>query len=141
MIFRWTLGYSCFLSGRDEQSGALRPGVRRERDDPDAANSRLRQHPIQVIVREAEPHVAHLLPVAFAVVRQHVADDDAATGLERARHVGDGFGRFRHMVQHQHHGGDVEPIIVDRQRFELAAAQIDVVEAGQPSLGGLQHRP
>ena len=38
--------------------------------------------------RKPEPDVAHLLPVAVAIVRQHVDDDDAAAGLEHARHLG-----------------------------------------------------
>ena len=36
---------------------------------------------------------------------------------------------FGHVVQHQHQRRRVEPRVVDRQRFELAPAQIDVVEA------------
>ena len=52
----------------------------------------------------------------------------AAARLEHARHFGERARRLRHVVQHQHQRRRVEPRIVDRQRLELAAAQVDVVE-------------
>ena len=98
------------------------------------------EHPVQVIVREPEPDVTHLLPVALAVVRQHVGDDDPAARFQRPCHVGDGLPRFGHMMQHEHHRRHVEPVVVDRQRLEIAPPEIDVVETGESPLGGLQHR-
>ena len=47
-----------------------------------AGRSRIRSKPasfssrLHVVVGEPEPHVAHLLPVALAIVRQHVDDDE-----------------------------------------------------------------
>ena len=64
----------------------------------------------------------------------------AAARLEHARDFGERARRLRHVVQHQHQRRGVEPRVVDRQRFELAAAQIDVVEPVQPLLRRLQHR-
>ena len=38
-----------------------------------------------LILREPEPDVAHLLAVALAIVRQHVDDEHAAARLQHAR--------------------------------------------------------
>ena len=62
-------------SGCDEQPRALRSRIRRQRDDPDVVEPALVEHSPHVLVGEAEPHVAHLLPVALAIVRQHVDDE------------------------------------------------------------------
>ena len=43
-------------------------------------------------------------------------------------------------MEHEHQRRRVEPRIVDRQRFELAAAQLDVVERLQPLARRLEHR-
>ena len=48
-------------------------------------------------------------------------------------------GRIRHVVEHQHQRGDVEPRIVDRQRLELAAAEIDIVGGADARARRLQH--
>ena len=60
--------------------------------------------------------------------------------FEDARHFGERALRLRHVVQHEHQRRRIEPRIVDRQRFELAAPQVDVVEPVQALLRGLQHR-
>ena len=65
---------------------------------------------------------------------------DAAARLQHARHFGERLLRLRHVVQHQHQRRHVEPFVVDRQRLELAAPKVDVVEARQTPLRGLQHR-
>ena len=43
-------------------------------------------------------------------------------------------------MQHEHQRRRVQPAVVDRQRLELAAAQVDVVESLQPFARRLQHR-
>ena len=75
--------------------------------------------------------MAHLLPVVLAIVRQHVDNEQAAARLEDARDLGQRLLRLRHVMQHQHQRRRVEPGIVDRQRLELAAPEIDVVESVQ----------
>ena len=52
----------------------------------------------------------------------------AAARLEHARHFGQRARRLGHVVQHQHQRRGVEPRVVDRQRLELAAPHLDVVE-------------
>jgi hypothetical protein len=42
-------------------------------------------------------------------------------------------------MQHEHHHGRVEPAIVDGERFELAAAKVDVVELLEASASALEH--
>src|SRR6266542_4948584 len=91
-----------FLSCRDEQSRSLRTRVWRQRNDTDALESCVIQHPGDVILRESEPDVAHLLTVALSIVGQHVGDDQAATRLQHARHLGQRERRVGQMVQHQH---------------------------------------
>ena len=76
----------------------------------------------------------HLLAVALAIVRQHVDDDGAPARLEHARDLGERALRLRHVVQHQHQRRGIEPGVVDRQRLELAAPKLDVVEPVQPPL-------
>ena len=63
-----------------------------------------------------------------------------AARLEHPRDFGERALGLRHVVEHQHQRRRIEPRIVDRQRFELAAAQIDVVESLQPLPRRLQHR-
>ena len=53
-----------------------------------------------MLVAEPEPHVAHLLTVALAVVRQHVDDDHAAARLQDARDFGERALWLRQVVQH-----------------------------------------
>ena len=65
--------------------------------------------------------MAHLLTVALAVVREHVHDEHAAAGLQHAGDLGERVRRLGHVVQHEHQRGRIEPLVVDRQGFELAA--------------------
>ena len=83
--------------------------------------------------------MAHLLAVVLALVRQHVDDEQAAAGLEHARGLGERRGRRRQMVQHEHHRRGVERRVVDRQRLELAAAQLDVGQLRSARARGGQH--
>jgi hypothetical protein len=47
---------------------------------------------------------------------------------------------LRYVMQHEHQRRRIEPPVVDRQRFELAAPEIDVVELLQALLRRLEHR-
>ena len=126
-------------AGRREEPGTLRLGIGYERHNSDIGEAGVGHQPPQVFVSEAEPHVAHLLPVALAFVRQHVDQQKAAARLEDARHFLQRHGRIRHVMEHQHQRGDVEPRIVDRQRLELAAAEIDIVGGADARARRLQH--
>ena len=79
-----------------------------------------------LLVAEPEPDVAHLLPVLLAIVRQHVADQQPPAGLQHARGFAQRGRRVRHVVQHEQQRGGVELAVVDRQRLELAAPDVDV---------------
>ena len=54
----------------------------------------------------------HLLVVALAVVRQHVDDERAAAGFERAGGLGERAPRLGHVVQHEHQHRRIQPGIV-----------------------------
>ena len=52
--------------------------------------------PPDVFIRKTEPGMTHLLAIAFAVVRQHVDNQQPAARLEHARHFDQralGFGK------------------------------------------------
>ena len=83
--------------------------------------------------------MAHLRLVLGAIVRQHVDDEDAAARLQHARRLGQRPRRIRQVVQHQRQHRDVELAVVDRQRFERAAADVDVGDVGKPGPRRLQH--
>src|SRR5438093_798457 len=80
-VFSWL---HLFLSSCHKQPGALRVSVRRKRDDSGIHEACIVQHTPYVIVGKAEPDVTHLLTVALAIVREHVDDNRATAGLERA---------------------------------------------------------
>ena len=72
-------------SRRDEQPRSFGARVGRKRYEPRAAEPARGEQPRDVIFSEAEPHVAHLLPVALAIVRQHVDEHEATARLEDPR--------------------------------------------------------
>ncbi len=84
--------------------------------------------------------MAHLLTVVLAIVRQHVDDDQPSARLEHARDFIERASRIRDMVEHQHDGRRIQPRVINGQRLEIAAPEIDVVESVQAPLGCLQHR-
>ena len=83
--------------------------------------------------------MAHLLPIAFAVVRQHVDDQQPAPRLQHTRHLGEGLPRFGQVMQHERQRRRIQARIVDRQRFEIAAPELHILEPLQTLPGGLQH--
>ena len=93
-----------------------------------------------VIVREAEPDVAHLLPVALAIVRQHVDDDDAAARLEHARDLGQ---RARPAPARDAARASASPRrAAPRRSAALRARRAGARRCRAPgaAFGGLQHR-
>src|ERR1700674_5063764 len=112
----------------DEQSRALRPGIGRQGNDPNVLEAGPGQQSLHMLLAEPEPHVAHLLPIVLAIVRLHVDEDHAAAGLQDARHLGERALRLGHVMEHQHQRRRVEPRIVYRQRLEISAPEVDVVE-------------
>ena len=80
------------------------------------------------VLGEPEPDVAHLLAVALAIVRQHVHEHQRPPGLRtRATSASACAGSGTWCSTSIERRG-IEPRIVDRQRLELAAAELDVVE-------------
>ncbi len=88
---------------------------------------------------EAEPHVSHLLLVVTAIVGQHVHDEHAAARRSDARGFRDGAPGIGHVMQHERQHGDVELLVVHRQRFERAAPHLHVGHRGQVGPRGRQH--
>src|SRR5580765_4159902 len=63
--------YLCSRSRRYEKPRAFRGGVFRHCVNLHVRKSRVRQQAAHVFVGKPEPHVAHLLAVVFAFVREH----------------------------------------------------------------------
>ena len=87
---------NCLSRCSRKQRGALCLGISRQQSRPDIAESRIRQELSDLLLREPEPHVAHLLLILLPLVRQHIHDQHAPAGRstrpdfrERAR-PGDG---------------------------------------------------
>jgi hypothetical protein len=81
----------------------------------------------------------HLLPILFPVVRKHVADEQAPSGHQNSRGLLQRGTRVRHVMEHEQERRCVERVVVERQRLELAAADVDVGEVPEPSSCRLQH--
>src|SRR5436309_740475 len=73
-----------------KQSWTLRPLVRGQGDDSTVLETRLRQEVTGVLLAEPEPDMAHLLTIAFAIMRQHVHQQEAAARLQDPRDLGGG---------------------------------------------------
>ena len=84
--------------------------------------------------------MAHLLLVLLAVVRLHVDDEEPPARPQHAAGLGERERRLGDVVQDEDAGRGVERAVVDRQRLEPAAPQIDVGVAAQTPARGLQHR-
>ena len=60
--------------------------------------------------------------------------------LQHTSDVGERAIRLGQVVQHQRERRGIEPAVVNRQRLEVAASELDVLETLQPLLRCLQHR-
>ena len=58
----------------------------------------------------------------------------------RMRDIRAGPARDRRVGEHEDQHGGVARAALDRQRFEIALAEIDVGELVEPLAGGLEHR-
>ena len=83
--------------------------------------------------------MSHLVLVLFAVVRQHVDHQHPAARLEHAVHFGQRAHGLRDVMQDQRQHRHIQLPIVDRQRFHVAAPNIDVSHALQSAPCGLHH--
>ena len=83
--------------------------------------------------------MSHLLAVGFAVVRQHVTDQESTSKSKNARRLGEGFGGIRQVVQNEEQRRSVERSILNRQRLELAAPDVDVGEIADALSRRVEH--
>ena len=94
-----------------------------------------------ISTRGKQPGLDHLGHFFWQRLKQRqIGYCNTPTGLENARGFLQCLLWLRDVMEHQHQHRDVEPRIVDGQRFELAAAKVDVAEACQSALRRLQHR-
>ena len=120
-----------FLRGCHEQPRTLRPRIRaaagrsRSRSNPASLSSRCDLLFARSRARRG-PSAAGSSRDRAAACRRRAA---RPPGLRTRATSASARSGLRHVVQHQHQRRRVEPRVVDRQRLELAAAQVDVVEA------------
>ena len=81
----------------------------------------------------------HLLTIVLAIVRLH-DQHEASAGLQGPPRLGERPFRLRYVMEHQHQGRHIESLVVYRQRLELAAPEVDILEWLQAFLRRLEHR-
>src|SRR5687767_3539574 len=128
-----------FHAYRRKQRRPLRVGIRRQHPHSDVGKPRAGEKPFDLLVRETEPHVAHLLLVLLPVVRQHIDDEHATAGTKRAPDLRQRPGRRWRVMQDQRQHRGVQLAILDRKALELALPQIDVACPAQPLARRLEH--
>src|SRR5215813_3001192 len=101
---------------RDEERRTFRVWVDWQRDETDVLEAGTSEQPSQLVLAEAQPDVPHLFLILLAVVRQHVAQDDSSSRLQRACRLTEHCGGIGHVVQHEEHDRRVELAVFDRQR-------------------------
>jgi hypothetical protein len=84
--------------------------------------------------------VSHLVTVAFAVVGQHVDDQQTSGRLQCPPNFAERPLRFGNVVKHEHQHCRIEARIVDWERLELSTPQLHVLVLTESSFRGLQHR-
>src|ERR671912_720169 len=78
--------YQSLTNGaRDEERRSFCRRVAGERGDPRADESSLAEQPLDLFLSESQPDVPHLLPILLAIVRQHVAEQDASARTQGPR--------------------------------------------------------
>src|SRR5262249_48043734 len=103
-----------------EQPWTLCTLVWSQGDDSTVLEVCVRQKAARVFLAEAKPDMAHLLTIAFAIVRQHVHEQKTAARLDDARHSSEGPGSLWNMMHHHHQPRPLKPTCVERQRVKLA---------------------
>jgi hypothetical protein len=83
--------------------------------------------------------MAHLLLIFLVMMRQHVDDKNLRTRTADARHFGQRAYRLRRVVKHQGQKRRIELTVLDWQRFELAAADVDVAQIDEPPTSSVEH--
>ena len=81
----------------------------------------------------------HGLAVLFAVVGDHVDDDEPAVAAEDAGGFADGLDGLFDVVEHEVDGGDVEGVVFEGQGGEVALAELDVVPALESDFRRVDH--
>src|SRR3990172_233501 len=81
---------------------------------------------------EATARLAHAAAEVVVVMADEVGQDHDAAGLEDARRFGQDALRFRCVGEREHEQGRVTARVLERQRFQIGAAQLHVRQRSDP---------
>src|SRR4051812_12681362 len=126
-------------STRHKQRRPLRRCADRQRDDSDSVETCSGQQSCCLLLAESEPHVAHLLAVLLAIVREHVRNHQPAALLQYSRGLAQCGARIRKMMQHENQGCGIELPVGNRQRLQFPSTDFRGGKVTQSASCRLEH--